>query len=64
MRKSNNDIFFAGWKLENLEAPLVCPERPVPVLLPAHRRERSQGHHPAGERQSEGGGGREQGQQD
>ena len=38
---------FAGRQLEELEETLVRPQRPLPVLLPAHSGERAEGHHPA-----------------
>ena len=41
---------LSGRKLEELEATVVCPQRPVSLLLPAHGGDGAQGHHPAGER--------------
>jgi len=34
---------YAGRELEELEATMVCVDRPLSLLLPAHRRECSQG---------------------
>ena len=56
-----NYDFFLGRKLEELEATVVCSQRSVSVLLPAHGRDCPQGDHPPGERVREGPG--QQGQQ-
>jgi hypothetical protein len=39
---------YAGRELEELEATMVCVDRPLSLLLPAHRRECSQGERPGG----------------
>lgn len=49
-----NYDFFLGRKLEKLEATVVCSQRPVSLLLPAHCRDGSQGDHSPGERVSAG----------
>ena len=51
-----NYDFFLGRKLEKLEATVVCSQRPVSLLFPAHGRDSAQGNHSPGERVRAGSG--------